>query len=429
MSANEDEPPPETNKEEKLSRKHPELIFQLLKVGPVLGIAISVVGVALAIFAFILNLPIESGQGTTIGGLAVLIGAALTFYSAKLTRDRTSADELAKLAEQQNARKQAHHREVMRDLQLRFTSSTTQLANDAATIRLAGVYSLASLADDWYAATGSTLASERDRQVCIDVLCAYLRRNTTAYSALHAQLGEGDVLELVDALKADEDIVRTAIITAIRTHTTHVTRVTNDPSWRGADFDLTRANLDNADLRSADLRTSLLPNAELDNADLKGCILDGSDLDGAKLRGAQLNAAHLNGAHMKKAKLEGAQLDNAEFRKAIAKAADFTNATGSFADFRGAKLHSANFTGADLGIRSRFDGAYLYDANFANSKLTNACFDGATLDGADFRGVDLSTASLVDVVIGPDQPMWPDNQRPDHVTVAPATEFPDPNDE
>ncbi|MEK8141907.1 pentapeptide repeat-containing protein [Streptomyces sp. M10(2022)] len=47
----------------------------------------------------------------------------------------------------------------------RYTTAAEQLGHGQAAVRLAGVYALARLADDWV----------EQRQVCIDVLCAYLR--------------------------------------------------------------------------------------------------------------------------------------------------------------------------------------------------------------------------------------------------------------
>src|SRR5215217_9073630 len=47
----------------------------------------------------------------------------------------------------------------------RFTAAADQLGHDMAAVRLAGIYAMARLADDW----------EDQRQTCIDVLCAYLR--------------------------------------------------------------------------------------------------------------------------------------------------------------------------------------------------------------------------------------------------------------
>ncbi|MGW4641622.1 hypothetical protein ACWEN6_24080 [Sphaerisporangium sp. NPDC004334] len=47
----------------------------------------------------------------------------------------------------------------------RFTTAAGQLGHEVPAVRLAGVHAMAALADDW--ADG--------RQMCIDVLCAYLR--------------------------------------------------------------------------------------------------------------------------------------------------------------------------------------------------------------------------------------------------------------
>jgi hypothetical protein len=48
----------------------------------------------------------------------------------------------------------------------RFATAAEQLGSDKpAAVRLAGVYGMAGLADDW----------EANRQTCVDVLCAYLR--------------------------------------------------------------------------------------------------------------------------------------------------------------------------------------------------------------------------------------------------------------
>lgn len=47
----------------------------------------------------------------------------------------------------------------------RYGAAAAQLGHEDAAVRLAGVYALANLADDW----------EQKRQQCVDVLCAYLR--------------------------------------------------------------------------------------------------------------------------------------------------------------------------------------------------------------------------------------------------------------
>ncbi|MFE0458923.1 pentapeptide repeat-containing protein [Kitasatospora sp. NPDC058965] len=57
------------------------------------------------------------------------------------------------------------HRADAAQLANRYAAAAEQLGHDRAAVRLAGVYALARLADDW----------AEQRQVCIDVLCAYLR--------------------------------------------------------------------------------------------------------------------------------------------------------------------------------------------------------------------------------------------------------------
>jgi hypothetical protein len=59
----------------------------------------------------------------------------------------------------------AEQREGDRLFNERFATTAGQLGHDSPAVRLAGVYAMAGLADDWPA----------QRQTCIDVLCAYLR--------------------------------------------------------------------------------------------------------------------------------------------------------------------------------------------------------------------------------------------------------------
>lgn len=59
----------------------------------------------------------------------------------------------------------AEEREQTRVFNERFITAAQQLGVENAAVRLAGVYAMAGLADDW----------EEQRQTCIDVLCAYLR--------------------------------------------------------------------------------------------------------------------------------------------------------------------------------------------------------------------------------------------------------------
>jgi ABC-type transporter Mla subunit MlaD len=52
-----------------------------------------------------------------------------------------------------------------RTMNERFATAAEQLGSKKPAVRLAGVYAMAGLADDW----------QENRQTCVDVLCAYLR--------------------------------------------------------------------------------------------------------------------------------------------------------------------------------------------------------------------------------------------------------------
>jgi hypothetical protein len=108
----------------------------------------------------------------------------------------------------------------------RYTTAAEQLGHDKAAVRLAGAYALARLADDW----------EEQRQVCIDVLCAYLRMpyqpdlDTPGY-------------------KEGEREVRQTVLRLIRDH---LRRAPEHPhSWQGHDFDFTGVPFDGGDLSGA----------------------------------------------------------------------------------------------------------------------------------------------------------------------------------
>ncbi|MFF3725668.1 pentapeptide repeat-containing protein [Streptomyces erythrochromogenes] len=103
----------------------------------------------------------------------------------------------------------------------RYTSAAEQLGHTMAAVRLAGVYAMAQLADEWL----------EQRQVCIDVLCAYMRMPF-----------ERD--EASDNHKPGEREVRQTIIRVIHSHLQDPQSPT---SWSESDFDFTSARFEGAD--------------------------------------------------------------------------------------------------------------------------------------------------------------------------------------
>lgn len=98
-------------------------------------------------------------------GVLGLGGAAYLAYRKQQTneveafRDRRSSEV-------------ERHDAIQRDLHSRYTNAAAQLGHDDAAIRLAGVYALAALADDWYRVQDSD-----QRQVSVNLLTAICDRH------------------------------------------------------------------------------------------------------------------------------------------------------------------------------------------------------------------------------------------------------------
>lgn len=158
---------------------------------------------------------------------------------------------LGEAAEQrENARER---REDVKLFNERFNSATQQLGSDAAAVRLAGVYAMAGLADDW----------EAGRQTCIDVLCAYLR------------------MRYDPALPEDPDELRgwhgerQVRQTVVRVITAHL-RAGATVSWQGHDFDFSGAVFDGADFTRVRISGG---EVNFDDAQFVGGVIDFSDAE------------------------------------------------------------------------------------------------------------------------------------------------------
>ncbi|MFD4932897.1 pentapeptide repeat-containing protein, partial [Peribacillus butanolivorans] len=319
-------------------------------------------------------------------------------------------DQANTLVERQHQHKIAadqreHTASTERNLRDRYTTCAEQLAHDTAAIRLAGVYALASLADDWH-----TFGNNDERQVCIDLLCAYLRteppkprRNGIDTSI---QLLEGQE----ESVAREEQHVRTAIINAIRIRTTPRDGI--PAAWSRCEFDLTGANLTRVYLVGADLTGANLSEANLTGASLSytelswvlmvGANLSGADLGKANLSGAIAINANLAGAIMTKAKLSDAQLHGATLTGTDLTRANLTNANLAKADFTDGILAEADLTCADLSGASLFKtnlfGANLAEANLRRANLLSACLLAKNLSSAHMSGV-----------YHDDKTIWPDD--------------------
>src|ERR1700678_97319 len=117
-----------------------------------------------------------------------------------------------------------------RVLNERFATAAEQLGSDKSAVRLAGVYAMAGLADDW----------PENRQTCIDVLCAYLRMPYERDSDQNSS--ERQALAYRENREVRHTVIR--VIAA---------RLNNEAaiSWQGLDFDFTGVVFDGGNFSGA----------------------------------------------------------------------------------------------------------------------------------------------------------------------------------
>jgi hypothetical protein len=152
-------------------------------------------------------LPVAGAIGAVLGAcIAGAIGFASSWYTQRRQREFTN------LALE-------HQRTQL--FNERFATAADKLGHAEAATRLAGVYALAGLADDWIS----------QRQTCIDVLCGYMR--------LPYQPRAGE-----PGFRTGEREVRHSLIRIVRDHL----RDNATASWQGYIFRFHRAIFDGGDL-------------------------------------------------------------------------------------------------------------------------------------------------------------------------------------
>jgi uncharacterized protein YjbI with pentapeptide repeats len=152
-----------------------------------------------------------------------------TLTSRRLPRPRQQgSDTIAHLALTRNLAYTGLDRTP--DFYDRFTAITAQLSHEMSAPRLAAVYAMADLADDW----------PEHRQTCVDVLCGYLR---TPYVRDPGQ--EAPEPERL-AFAASREI-RHTVIQVITAHLKADAAV----SWQGLNFDFTGVVFDGGDFTGA----------------------------------------------------------------------------------------------------------------------------------------------------------------------------------
>lgn len=134
-------------------------------------ITLAIVGVFCAFFLPPLIPGINSERETTDSLrkaiLAVLAGS-LTMLTLSETHRKNNQEK------EKNERD--HTRQVHAERRSRYTKAVEQLANEKATVRLGGIYTLVGLVDEWLADESLTKDKQKEEgQVIINNLCSYIR--------------------------------------------------------------------------------------------------------------------------------------------------------------------------------------------------------------------------------------------------------------
>lgn len=232
----------------------------------------------------------------------------------------------------------ASHRADATQLAERYAKAAEQLGHEQPAVRLAGVYSMARLADDW----------PEQRQVCIDVLCAYLRM---PYEINPAEPG----------FKYGEREVRLTVIQSIRDRLEDPTSPT---TWCGRDLNFNGATFDGGNFYDANFsglidfrNTEFLDGAvSFANSDFsRGVVTFG----GAEFSGGAVFFVHakFSGAvtTFLRAKFSGSEV---EFNNAVFACSEGTYF--SHAQFSGGKIDFSDVSVSRGG--THFDGVEVYSA-------------------------------------------------------------------
>ncbi len=250
-------------------------------------------------------------------------------------------------------------RENVRLCNERFTIASEQLGHESAAVRLAGIYAIAALADEWIP----------QRQTCIDVLCGYLRM---PYQSAEDQSG----------WREGEREVRLSVIRAIRDHLRR-DRAKDALTWQGLDFDFTHATFDGGDFSGTSFAGGMVS--------FEGVRFSGS----VSFMGAWFSAGKVSfvGAQFAGGNVYFA---DAHFCGASVYFMDALFASGILvfmgAQFRGSDVYflGARFCGADVSFRGA-----VFSAGHISFRGAQFCGGHVSLGGAGFSGghVDFSAVS------------------------------------
>ena len=341
------------------------------------------------------------------GGIIAVLTLLQTNW--KNQGDRLKIDADIKKNEQDAEKNQRDHiRQVHAERRSRYTKAVEQLADEKATVRLGGIYTLVGLVDEWLA--DESLQEESDRfkegQVIVNSLCSYIRSPFPL--ALKAEMFEGDS-EPDDyegdfskdqaAFREEQDVRRTVFVEISKRSSTLAESekgevTVTSSAWSSFEFDFSRAPifypLKNLTIEQGNFASTRF----YGKADFWGAkFIRDADFRNTKFtRDADFWGAEFAGnADFQYAEFAGyAGFGKAKFTGYISfGGAEFTgNISFGGAEFTGnISFRGAEFTGnADFGDAYLGNVKFVGDADFGNAKFTrDAYFRNAKFVGdADF---------------------------------------------
>ncbi|MCL2595789.1 MAG: pentapeptide repeat-containing protein [Promicromonosporaceae bacterium] len=266
------------------------------------------------------------------------------------------------------------HRDRRNDLHRRYQEAATQLGHKEPVIRIAGVYAIEAIANEW-AALDDT--SQSQRNACIDLLCGYLRSKTG-----FAKAEDSDELKMTSS----EEAVRNEIASVFARNLVDPKEDSKPGAWSDHRFKLNDTHFANAVFRNAHFLAGVtFVRAHFSgSAWFGGVTFSGSAwFEGVTFSGpAQFEDAIFNGD----ARFNGATFGDFAWLKGVTFSgpAQFEDAI-----FNG----DARFNGATFSGSAWFEGVTFSDPAWFEGATFNgpAWFEGATFSGpAWFEGVTFS---------------------------------------
>ncbi|MEV1155436.1 pentapeptide repeat-containing protein [Micromonospora chokoriensis] len=301
-----------------------------------------------------------------VAGVGAVVALAVAYRKQRLQEEDDRRAEL-------NSR-----RDDTRLYNERFKAAAEQLGSTKAAVRLSGVYAFQALADDW----------PEGRQMCVEVLAAYLRMpfrgpfEKPKSEVVTDDKGQRSIISSTDSVEqhdGHEELQVRLTIQGVFASRLRRSKVTSAPgSWMRR---IPRSR--EREVQSTDYGDPAWPNisvvlsgATLVDADFHTCAFAELDCRGAVFYGrASFNRCHFNGF---------ARFDDAIF----VESAVFSGATfDSWACFVGANfLGAAYFIGVERNHDLEFNSSRFYTSAFFNKMKAGPSSGGLYFAGAHFNG-------------------------------------------